>query len=459
MKKRINGYKFAVLIWVLSGVIPLIFCAKDEPTKPGGGTEVVLEEIDDVLPNPFKGFAPWIGSENPVYDTKLQQATFTWRELEPQQGQYDWSRLEQNWGNVVITGRRVGFRVTAALPGTPGHMDIPQWLANQGIRMRAYRIDGAEGLAPDWDDPRFLQAHHDFIMALGARYDSDPRVAWIDIGSYGFWGEWHVYLNDSLAATQAGKQSILEDYFSAFPTKKKVIAFDDDFATKYVTDHGGGIRNDCLGTAESNDWYLESLNGIDPGLNDRVWKTAIITGEFCGSEYGAQQGTTVRFDLNYQFIQQTHWSFIGSAGGAITPLDGEHRKNLDKLHIKLGYRFVLKKVTNTATVPKDGSVAMEITVENEGVAPFYYNWPLVGYLMAADGTVAVQQNLAVDIRKWLPGEITVPANLSLPQDIAAGTYDIKLAIHDPATAKPGVMFANTNRDDHGRYLVSRVKIN
>ena len=84
-------------------------------------------------------------------------------------------------------------------------------------------------------------------------------MAWIDIGSYGFWGEWHVWLNPSLSAKQASKQSILEDYFEAFPTKKMVIPFDDDFATKYVTDHGGGIRNDCVGQEDSNNWYLTSL--------------------------------------------------------------------------------------------------------------------------------------------------------------------------------------------------------
>ena len=158
------------------------------------------------------------------------------------------------------------------------------------------------------------------------REENDPRVAWIDIGSYGFWGEWHVYLNDSLSAAQATKQAILEHYFAAFPSKLKVIAFDDDFATEYVPDHGGGIRNDCLGTEESNDWYLESLNAIDPTLNSRVWKTAVITGEFCGGNAGAIAGTTERFDLNYDFVKQTHWSFIGPAGGTIIDVGGSSRR-------------------------------------------------------------------------------------------------------------------------------------
>ncbi|HEX9975286.1 MAG TPA: DUF4832 domain-containing protein, partial [bacterium] len=418
---------------------------------------VVLEEIDDVLPNPFKGFAPWIGSKNPVYETKLQQATFAWSDLEPRKGVYNWARLEKDWGNVAITGKRVGFRIAAEIPGS-GKNDTPQWLIDQGVRMRPYSIDGHEGLAPDWDDPKFLVAHHDFIMALGARYDRDPRVAWIDIGSYGFWGEWHVWLNDSLAANQATKQAILEDYFAAFPTKPKVVAFDDDFATKYVTDHGGGIRNDCLGTKESNDWYLESLNRIDPSMNDRVWKTAIITGEFCGSNQGALEGTTERLDINYNFIKKTHWSFIGSAGGAIEPQSEEHRKNLDKLHKTLGYRFVLREVHFEKSITSRDTLQLKIQVENKGVAPFYFQWQLVFHLIDTQNTVAFQQPLDIDIRSWLPGTSTASTKVVIPIQLNCGDYNVKLAIHDPDSNQPGVMFANKGGDEQKRYLVGRLTI-
>lgn len=209
-------------------VLVLMSCSGKNSTGP---ETVELEEIDDVLANPFKGFAPWIGSNNPVYDVKLQQATFGWRDLEPNKGSYSWSLLERNWGDVAVTGKRVGIRVAAEIPGS-GKDDTPQWLINEGVAMRQYSIDGQSGMAPDWDDPKFLAAHADFIAALGAKYDSDPRVAWIDIGSYGFWGEWHVWMNQHLAATEATRRTILEHYFSAFPTKPKVIAFDDDFATE-----------------------------------------------------------------------------------------------------------------------------------------------------------------------------------------------------------------------------------
>ena len=450
-----NIYCLSLLVLFLSGFF--ISC-NDNTVNTNGDNGITLTEIDSVLPNPFKGFVPWIGSSNPVYETKLQMATFTWKDLEPQQGNYNWSRLERNWGNIASTGKRVGFRITAALPGAAGHIDIPQWLVDMGVTMRAYTIDGQQGLAPDWDNPDFLQAHHEFILALGNRYDQDPCVAWIDIGSYGFWGEWHVWLNDSLAATQATKQAILDDYFEAFPTKAKVIAFDDNFATEYVTDRGGGIRNDCLGTEDSNNWYLESLNQIDPTLNDRVWKTAIITGEFCGSDWGAEQGTTVRFDQNYEFVKATHWSFIGPAGGAIELQSEQHRQNLDKLHKTLGYRFVLRAVNIPESADAGTTISIMVRVENKGVAPFYFDWPLTLHLVNNTEQSVLRSQLAVDIRSWLPGIKENMASVDLPSNLASGTYDVKLAIHDPQTDAPGVLFANTGRDNLDRYLVGRLKI-
>jgi len=194
-------------------------------------------------------------------------------------------------------------------------------------------------------------------------------------------------------------------------------------------------------------------------LNDRVWKTAIITGEFCGSDEGATAGTTERFELNYNFIKQTHWSFIGSAGGAIDPLNTTHRQNLDKLLKTLGYRFVLRQVTHAASSAAGQTLNLTIKLENKGVAPFYFQWPLVVYLTNSDGVVILQQATTVDIRTWQPGLHTNELAVPIPAEILPGLYEVKLAIHDPATNKPAIMFANTGNDGQLRYLVSRVQVN
>ena len=42
------------------------------------------------------------------------------------------------------------------------------------------------------DDPVVLKAHLDFIKRLGRKYDGHPDIDHIDLGSIGWWGEWHL---------------------------------------------------------------------------------------------------------------------------------------------------------------------------------------------------------------------------------------------------------------------------
>jgi len=488
---------FLIFFFIFCIFLPISIYTKEiEHKHQLSGSSVNLTEIDDVLPNPFKGFATRVGFGNPTYETKLQYSRFTWKELEVEKGVIDWDYFEKDWGNIDSTGKKVAFRIMCVLPqGTDyyvrlfdygnkegtieerintflnngdGHFDIPGWLIDEGVRMIPYTIEGCKGgmaLAPDFSDPKFLKAHHDFIMALGARYDNDPRIAWIDIGTYGFWGEWHwLYRgnHEALEITEETKKAILEHYYGAFPNTPKVITFDDIFGHRYVVKHGGGIRNDCLAGLfngeDQNEVYLEYVGD----LNKTAWKTGIINGEFCGNVGEFIKATTTRFNETYDFIQKTHWSIITfklcQSGGNIKSVSEEHRSNLDKLHKKLGYRFVLKEVSHEKEIKKGDTLKITIELENKGVAPFYFEWPLVFYLIDSEENVALQQDLNLDIRNWLPGTHAVSFNIFIPSDISPNIYDVKLAIHDPVKDAPGVMFANTGQDKERRYLVSRLKI-
>lgn len=444
-----------LLILAVLALLSVPFAAQPE-ADPRDSVRVTFEEIDDVLPNPFKGFAPWTGTDTPVYPKMLEKATVPWRKVEPEKGRIDWAWIEADWPDGT-NGARVGLRIAAAYPGGD-EPDLPQWLIDEGIEMRSYEIDGKPGMAPDWDAPRFLEAHRNLILALGARYDNDPRLGWIDIGSYGFWGEWHVFGSEHLAGSEAAKRQIIDVYFEAFPNTPKVIAFDDDFATRYVTERGGGIRNDCLGRTSSNEWYLQSIRRIDPTLLGRVWKQAIITGEFCGGARGAVQGTTEAFESTLAFIRETHWSWIGPAGGAIEPVDEAHRRNLDLLHKTLGYRFVLREATHAPAAGAGQAWGVTLTLENVGVAPFYFDWPVEVELRHEASGQTFLQRVDVDIREWLPGRHVVPLRIDLPDDVPAGRYTVRLGIVDPMTGRPGIYFANTGRDENGRYLLTSMEV-
>ncbi|MFZ4715879.1 MAG: DUF4832 domain-containing protein [Bacteriovoracaceae bacterium] len=425
---------------------------------------VVPAKSSEVLANPFKGYVYYLDGapDTTTIPLTLVYDDVTWRQLEPTKGQFDWNSFEQGWSKQVSLGRKIGFRFKMADPWISPANDVPDWLISAGVPMRSYSIDGGSGKAPDWDNEILLTEHTRVLKALGARYNNDPRIAFVDVGSYGIWGEWHVWMNEKLAATNASKQRMLNDYLTNFPNKELVIAFDDSFATKYQTDRGHGIRNDCLGEKASNDWYLEFLNNISSTLNANLYKTGVVTGEFCGGSAGALAGLRDRFTLNHNFIKQTHWSFIGPAGGELASVTETTQKaNSEILHKSLGYHFVMTEVSHEKSLRPGDDLKLVLKITNEGIAPFYYPWPVEISLKDLSGAIVISKiisNSAWDIRLLLPGTSTISTTLTIPNALPKQTYKLGFAIIDPNTNLPAVRLGNTGRDTNGRYFFSELKI-
>ena len=58
----------------------------------------------------------------------------------------------------------------------------------------------------------------DFIAAFGAAYDGDPRIAFVQWGLLGFWGEWHTYPHTDWFADDAFQQAVIAAFDDAFET-------------------------------------------------------------------------------------------------------------------------------------------------------------------------------------------------------------------------------------------------
>jgi ABC-type Mn2+/Zn2+ transport system ATPase subunit len=60
------------------------------------------------------------------------------------------------------------------------------------------RLAGTPGstenyLIPDWNSDAYLGRLQELITAIADRYHDDPTFAWVDVFSYGNWGEFHLY--------------------------------------------------------------------------------------------------------------------------------------------------------------------------------------------------------------------------------------------------------------------------
>jgi len=74
----------------------------------------------------------------------------------------------------------------------------------------------------------------------------------------------------------------------------------------------------------------------------------------------------------------------------------------------------------------------------------------------AVGQVVSSTTLKDDLRKWLPGEFVIEAQLASPSK--AGAYRLALGIEDPWTRKPAIRFANDLPVVQGWTVIGEVEI-
>ena len=80
----------------------------------------------------------------------------------------------------------------------------PKWVFDagaKGIRFSwAKRGPDENGnlVDPVFDDPVYLEKLENFLMAAGKRYAGNPNIAFIDVGTFGLWGEGHTGFSSHL---------------------------------------------------------------------------------------------------------------------------------------------------------------------------------------------------------------------------------------------------------------------
>ena len=79
-------------------------------------------------------------------------------------------------------------------------MPRPSGCKNAGAKGTFYKFgegpnDKGDSWDPDFADPIFLGKLDRFLAAMAARYDGNPNVAFVDIGTFGLWGEGHTFIS------------------------------------------------------------------------------------------------------------------------------------------------------------------------------------------------------------------------------------------------------------------------
>ena len=267
-------------------------------------TTIALPPGPGPIDNPLKGFASYSGKSDRHYGPVSMAFHYVpWSELEPNEGDYRFDAMESKyWQTSLARDKPIVFRVYLDYPGRPN--GVPEWLIQRGIGMRPYRRSTA-GQSPDYDDPN-LRAHLvKLIAALGQRYNTNPRVAFIEVGFLGHWGEWHTFPQTELFANQETQTLVLNAMRNAFPDKQLMARYGDYASCRlpWLGFHDDLFPEDTLAGVS---WHFPPR--MVRGGTDRNWQVAPIGGEMVPR--AAEKWLGEGWETTQQAVRDGHFSWI-----------------------------------------------------------------------------------------------------------------------------------------------------
>ena len=404
------------------------------------------KESQAAFGNPLMGYVPSAWYNEVSEDISLLYMDITWAELEPEEGVYNWASIDEE--NQISRWRKEGkhlvLRFVCDIPSDEEHMDIPEWLYEKsGEAGRWYDGEDGKGFAPDYNSPTIISCHKKAVRAIGEHFGQDGLISYVELGSLGHWGEWHVNYSEGIQRIprEAVRDKYILPWTEAFPDAMILMRRPFAAAEKY----GFGLYNDMTGQPETTQSWLGWIN--NGGEYDQTgeknvivpmkdfWKTAPSGGEFTSS-LSMEEMLDTNLSGTVEMLREAHTTFLGPKIPDENYVDGykEVLKNM-------GYRLWISmaELKNTAKGSR-----LKLTWENSGVAPMYKEWPVYVYIEDESGKLVEKSRISIKISSLLPGEkattLTALETERLNSLLEKG-YRLSVGIEDPMTELPCVRFA------------------
>jgi hypothetical protein len=479
--------------------------------SPAAETErVVVRPADngEALVNPSIGWVlhyydnslAYYGNREEPHDTlrdfpglSVIYLRLAWGYLEAEKGKFNWSVVDGPAQRFIDRGLQVAFRFSCYEGHSSQFEATPRWVREAGAQGdMTTEGEARDYWQPRYDDPVFLHHLEDFLAAAARRYDGNPNVAWIDVGSFGVWGEGHTKLS---YAREVRKQHV-NLYGRHF--KKTLIAVNDDL--------GGGQKGkngtlDDIVTGEGRFTLRDDSILVNPGL--RAYRSAYMAERFWPHEpiilesahYGGPRDR--KFWNNGAKYAESVEAYRGSYLSIHwLPREflNENRDFVRRMNLRMGYRLNLLEASWPTRIGLNGQFDLLTQWKNVGVAPCYPGgWVAFTLKSGKGGIVAVfvdeswnMRNLGVDmagpnskivdyddagpkkegkdpirsLRLPVVGSAPVKelrSGFALSQVVKPGTYDVFLSVGD-RDGTPRLALPLADSDGCRRYRLGSVNV-
>ncbi len=383
---------------------------------------------------------PYAGSYK-TFPHSMEWFYIPWSALQTDYSTFSWTEMDRRLNEIAARGHQAVFRVYLDYPGSA--YGVPSFLAH--VPKQSYSGSGPS-FSPDYNNPDLQRALLNFIAAFGARYDGDPRVGFITAGLLGFWGEWHTYPYNWMPPA-AFKTQVLDAFERAFP--RTIILARSPQSGVNMDRPRLGFHDDSFAytTIGSTSWYFwPSLQAAGLG---QIWRTRPIGGEVRPEVQGCIWNDPTctpagqSFDLS---VTTTHASWMlnqGTFTGALSPAQQARAMAGAR---SMGYTLYVP----TATLePAQVSSALRgtVTVENRGVASFFYPWPVLLGVLDGQGKLRTWP-MTWDLRTALSNATTTWSFDVAGHGLAAGSYTLLMGVPNPMANGRPLRFANSAQDQN-----------
>ncbi len=435
--------------------------------------EIKFDESAEIFSNPGQGFACSSARypENRItYGAGYKR--FEWSRLQPSENTYDWSPIDKEIEYFSKIGLPFYFRIMCTNFHSSGKYSTPKWVFDKGAKYHEFK--GVEYKTPDgeksdvhisayFDDPIFIEEHEKFIKALAARYDGDPHIGGIDLGSYGNWGEWHcVCLGLGKGVVRPHSLEIRRRYANMYLDnfrKSDLFFMTDDYETLgYVLGAGEkirvGMRRDSIGSP----WHFERWVDTPPYNKIKriadVWKHKPIFFEFVDQANALHEKG---WDIIYSCDWMLKYNVSLVHEIPLIPEQVKDKKELlalQKVERYAGARLVPEKARVEC---EGGTIKVRVEGVNKGVSKIYLPYEFAYELRDRAGNVVAEKISAKNPGSILPGKFVLSDEFKA--DLKGGeTYFLSLRVrHIPKVFKD-FRFASKNLTKDGALDLGNVKI-
>jgi len=415
-----------------------------------------LRDEKNILKNPHKGWywhfidcgysrpryrdnAELIGDADAFPGLTQLYLRFDWTDINPKKGVYDFSYLDEIMNSWGERGYSFSMRMTTFQTETHrwgnNQRATPNYVRESGAKGFEYTIIDAEDPSiqyadkawePDYADDIYLGYLEETLMRLGEKYNKDNRVEYVDVGSFGRYGEGHT--TQPKKYTEAELRRHIDLTRAAFPDK--LILINDDMLrynqcimreslTEYCLSKGIGIRDDsiCVAGPSREGFTYDTLR--DPKLFDSFCDRYPVDIEFAHAELIPVDVWRGGFPA-MESLKRTKATFAGfhDYPGRFMEQNGnlaEYAAN------RLGYWYRPDSIELTS----DGGT---FTVSNLGWAPSYRDYSLKLFLQSENGQIMDMGHIAGSAAWKEQSSSTCSFRFANP--IPAGKYTVLIGMYD-----------------------------